>query len=146
FKDFQLAPTLEEYKRLLILPLAKSTPYLPEDTSILGFGGQAAKDIGWEGEWPAFMDVYELLVYGIVLFSQIEDHINLVAIGTFLTKRDRGENPVCETPKVSGTENTLAERRVAAQRGHIRNNAGPNPDYRRKGNLTLLELMLNSKG
>ncbi|RDX68075.1 hypothetical protein CR513_52975, partial [Mucuna pruriens] len=31
FKDFQLAPTLEEYERLLGLPLAKSPTYLPED-------------------------------------------------------------------------------------------------------------------
>ncbi|RDX98882.1 hypothetical protein CR513_18142, partial [Mucuna pruriens] len=75
-----------------------------------------------------------------------KDHIDLVAIDAFLTKRDRGENPVCETPKVSDTEYTLAKRRVAAQHGYIRNNAGPNRNYRRKGNLTLLELMLNSKG
>ncbi|RDX82909.1 hypothetical protein CR513_36245, partial [Mucuna pruriens] len=30
FKDFQLTPTLEEYERLLGLPLAKSPPYLPK--------------------------------------------------------------------------------------------------------------------
>ncbi|RDX93867.1 hypothetical protein CR513_23818, partial [Mucuna pruriens] len=40
------------------------------------------------------MDVYGLLVYGIVLFPQIEDHIDLITIDAFLAKRDRGENPV----------------------------------------------------
>ncbi|RDY10545.1 hypothetical protein CR513_04915, partial [Mucuna pruriens] len=28
FRDFQLAPTLEEYERILGMPLAKSPPYL----------------------------------------------------------------------------------------------------------------------
>ncbi|RDX63706.1 hypothetical protein CR513_57828, partial [Mucuna pruriens] len=47
-----------------------------------------------EGDWLAFMDVYRLLVYGIVLFSQIEDHIDLAVVDAFLAKRDRGENPI----------------------------------------------------
>ncbi|RDX85171.1 hypothetical protein CR513_33666, partial [Mucuna pruriens] len=42
-----------------------------------------------EGDWSAFMDAYGLLVYGIMLFPQIKDYF-----GTFLTKRDRGENPI----------------------------------------------------
>ncbi|RDX89677.1 hypothetical protein CR513_28561, partial [Mucuna pruriens] len=40
------------------------------------------------------MDVYELLVYGIVLFPHLEDYIDLVAIDIFLAKRNKGENPV----------------------------------------------------
>ncbi|RDX97734.1 hypothetical protein CR513_19487, partial [Mucuna pruriens] len=28
FRDFQLAPTLEEYERIISMPLAKSPPYL----------------------------------------------------------------------------------------------------------------------
>ncbi|RDY00183.1 hypothetical protein CR513_16664, partial [Mucuna pruriens] len=40
------------------------------------------------------MDVYEILVYGIMLFPQIECYIDLAAIDAFLEKRDRGEHPV----------------------------------------------------
>ncbi|RDX68074.1 hypothetical protein CR513_52974, partial [Mucuna pruriens] len=46
------------------------------------------------GDWLTFMDIYRLLVYDMVLFSQIEDHIDLVAIDAFLAKRDKGENPI----------------------------------------------------
>ncbi|RDX70655.1 hypothetical protein CR513_50079, partial [Mucuna pruriens] len=69
FKDFQLAPTLEEYERLLGLPLAKSLPYHLEGTIYPG-------------------------LYGIVLFSQIKDHIDLFVMDASLAKRHRGENPV----------------------------------------------------
>ncbi|RDY10544.1 hypothetical protein CR513_04914, partial [Mucuna pruriens] len=40
------------------------------------------------------MDVFELLIYGIVLFLYIEDHVDLAAINAFLAKRNRGENPM----------------------------------------------------
>ncbi|RDY06372.1 hypothetical protein CR513_09630, partial [Mucuna pruriens] len=38
------------------------------------------------------MDALGLLVYGILLFPQIEDHVDLVAMGVFLAKKNRGEN------------------------------------------------------
>ncbi|RDX70352.1 hypothetical protein CR513_50410, partial [Mucuna pruriens] len=78
FKDFQLAPTLEEngLEGLLKASIEERLHQLQR-----------------EGDWPAFMDVYRLLVYGIVLFSQIEDHIDLAVVDAFLAKRDRGENP-----------------------------------------------------
>ncbi|RDY06272.1 hypothetical protein CR513_09755, partial [Mucuna pruriens] len=45
----------------------------------------------WE-DWPAFMDALGILVYKILLFPQIEDYVDLVAIGVFLAKKNRGEN------------------------------------------------------
>ncbi|RDX69793.1 hypothetical protein CR513_51047, partial [Mucuna pruriens] len=47
-----------------------------------------------EGDQRAFMDVYALLIYDIMLFSHIEDYVDLVAVDAFLAKRDRGENLV----------------------------------------------------
>ncbi|RDY12195.1 hypothetical protein CR513_03054, partial [Mucuna pruriens] len=40
------------------------------------------------------MDVYGLLVYGIVLFPHLEDYIDLTVVDAFLAKRDGGENLV----------------------------------------------------
>ncbi|RDX74256.1 hypothetical protein CR513_46019, partial [Mucuna pruriens] len=47
-----------------------------------------------EEDWPAFMDVYRLLVYEIVLFPHLEDYIDLTTIDAFLVKRDKGENHI----------------------------------------------------
>ncbi|RDY06635.1 hypothetical protein CR513_09338, partial [Mucuna pruriens] len=118
FKDFQLAPTLEEYERLLGIPLAKSPPYFPRGITLLGPRVPESKVLrqkknryGLEGisrasleerlqqlqreeNWPTFIDVYGLLIYDIILFPHIEDYVDLAAIDAFLGKRDRGENPV----------------------------------------------------
>ncbi|RDY01268.1 hypothetical protein CR513_15420, partial [Mucuna pruriens] len=123
-KDFQLAPTLEEYERLLGMPLAKSSPYFPKgnypswasmakllrvpELEVLrqkknrnGLDGilrasleERLQQLQREEDWPAFIDMYGLLIYGIVLFPQIEDYVDLEAIDAFLGKCDRGENPV----------------------------------------------------
>ncbi|RDX84937.1 hypothetical protein CR513_33937, partial [Mucuna pruriens] len=47
-----------------------------------------------EGNWRAFTNVYELLIYGAMLFLHIEDYVDLVAIDAFLTKRDKSKNPI----------------------------------------------------
>ncbi|RDX72164.1 hypothetical protein CR513_48399, partial [Mucuna pruriens] len=46
-----------------------------------------------EEEWSAVMDVLGLLLYGILLFPQVENYIDLAAMKVFISKRDRGENP-----------------------------------------------------
>ncbi|RDX92492.1 hypothetical protein CR513_25362, partial [Mucuna pruriens] len=119
-----LAPTLEEYERIIGLPLAKSPPYLfrgqypswalvakllqTSKSEVLGKKGtqndlegiQKANiedrlyQLQQEGDWRTFMDVYGLLIYGIVPFPHVEDYIDLVAVDAFLTKKDKGENPV----------------------------------------------------
>ncbi|RDX83781.1 hypothetical protein CR513_35269, partial [Mucuna pruriens] len=47
-----------------------------------------------QGDYGAFMDVFGLLIYDIVLFPYIEDHIDLAVVDIFLAKRDKGENPM----------------------------------------------------
>ncbi|RDX74174.1 hypothetical protein CR513_46104, partial [Mucuna pruriens] len=47
-----------------------------------------------EEDWPTFIGIYGLLIYGIVLFPQIEDYMDLAAIDVILGKHDRGENPI----------------------------------------------------
>ncbi|RDX75439.1 hypothetical protein CR513_44664, partial [Mucuna pruriens] len=102
FKDFQLAPTLEEYKCLLGLPLAKvlESKIARKKRNWNGLEGisriyleERLHQLQKEENWSAIMNVYELLVYGIVLFSHLEDYTDLEAIEVFLAKRDRGENP-----------------------------------------------------
>ncbi|RDY04729.1 hypothetical protein CR513_11527, partial [Mucuna pruriens] len=93
--DFQLMPALEEYERIIGMPLAKSLPFL------------------FRGQYPSWALVAKLLkileseVLGkkrnrnglkgipkIILFPHVEDYVDQVATDTFLAKKDRGENPV----------------------------------------------------
>ncbi|RDY10761.1 hypothetical protein CR513_04671, partial [Mucuna pruriens] len=123
FTDFQMAPTLEEYERLLGLPLAESVSYFHQDqTPSWGTIARLLKVLGeemtrvkrnrngseglprvylekrldlfrvWE-DWPAFMDTLRLLIYEILLFPQLEDYEDLIAVGEFLAMENRGENP-----------------------------------------------------
>ncbi|RDX72485.1 hypothetical protein CR513_48025, partial [Mucuna pruriens] len=108
--EVKLAPTLEEYERLLGLPLAKSLHYFyrghyPFWTLVAKllrvseekkpeWPGKRLHQLLGEEDWLAVMDVYRLLVYGIVLFPHLEDYIDMATINVFLAKRDRGENPV----------------------------------------------------
>ncbi|RDX73134.1 hypothetical protein CR513_47287, partial [Mucuna pruriens] len=46
-----------------------------------------------DGDWSAFMDVYRLLVYRMVLFPHRDDFMDLVAMDAYLAKRDGDENP-----------------------------------------------------
>ncbi|RDY06424.1 hypothetical protein CR513_09588, partial [Mucuna pruriens] len=107
FRDFQLAPTLEEYERLLGIPLGKSLPYLFRGhysswTSVANLLKASELEVSkqkknrnrGDGDWLTFIDVYGLLVYNVVLFPYIEDYVDLAAIDAFLGKRDRGESPI----------------------------------------------------
>ncbi|RDX81457.1 hypothetical protein CR513_37859, partial [Mucuna pruriens] len=117
---------LEEYERILSMPLVRSQPYLfkrqyPSWAAVtkllrmseLAIRGEKKSQNGLEGiPWAnlkarlgqlhqkgdlgAFMDVFGLLIYDIVLFLYIEDHVDLAAIDAFLAKRDRGKNPVAK--------------------------------------------------
>ncbi|RDY01048.1 hypothetical protein CR513_15685, partial [Mucuna pruriens] len=112
FRDFQLAPTLEEYECLLGLPLAESAQYFHQDqppswTTIAGLLRVSKIEIakakrnrnGLEGlpkeeeEWPAVMNALRLLLYEILLFPRMEDYVDLTAMEVFVAKKDRGENP-----------------------------------------------------
>ncbi|RDY04131.1 hypothetical protein CR513_12194, partial [Mucuna pruriens] len=92
FRDFWLVPTLEEYERILAMPLTKAPPYL------------------FKGQYPSWATISKLLrmseskireekksrngLESILRANLEEDHIDLASIDTFLAKRDRGENLV----------------------------------------------------
>ncbi|RDX89098.1 hypothetical protein CR513_29223, partial [Mucuna pruriens] len=109
FRDFQIAPTLEEYEHLLGLPLAESPYYFHRG---LLEGVQRSYLEEWlhqlqkKEDWRAVMDVYGLLVYKIVLFPHTEDYIDLAVIDVFFSKRDRGENPIMAI--LANTHHTLS--------------------------------------
>ncbi|RDX57696.1 hypothetical protein CR513_63040, partial [Mucuna pruriens] len=81
FKDFQLALTVEEYERLLGMPLAKSPPYFPKGhypswasvakllrvPELEGIPRASLEEklqqLQKEEDWLAFIDVYGLLIY-----------------------------------------------------------------------------------
>ncbi|RDX63819.1 hypothetical protein CR513_57699, partial [Mucuna pruriens] len=39
------------------------------------------------------MDVFKLLLYGVLLFPHVENYVDLVAMEVFLARRNKGENP-----------------------------------------------------
>ncbi|XP_020208535.1 uncharacterized protein LOC109793476 [Cajanus cajan] len=114
FQDFQLAPTIEEFEQILDIPLGNKKPYLymghypslATTAATLGIGVRALASKkkmkgGVEGfsraylegyalclaeneKWDGFMDVLALIIYGIVLFPNIEDFIDFAAIDVFL--------------------------------------------------------------
>lgn len=124
FKDFQLAPTLEEFERIMGYPMKGSKPYqymehypslktiaetfdIPikeiEDNrtnkdNLIGFPikylEEKAVNLARDGKWDTFMDVLALIIYGIVLFPTIKDFVDFMAIYVFLAYKHRGENPV----------------------------------------------------
>ncbi|RDX92564.1 hypothetical protein CR513_25290, partial [Mucuna pruriens] len=124
FSDFQMAPTLEEYERLLGLPLAEGALYFHQDQTpswgtITRLLKTSEEDItkvkknrnGIEGlpkayleqkldlfrlggDWPTFMDTLGLLIYGILLFPHPENYVDLAAMEVFLAKKNKGENPI----------------------------------------------------
>ena len=45
-------------------------------------------------DWKTFMDVLALVLYGVILFPYVGDHIDYVAVDIFIAVRTRSENPV----------------------------------------------------
>ncbi|RDX83193.1 hypothetical protein CR513_35914, partial [Mucuna pruriens] len=112
----ELVPTLEEYERLLGLPLGEALHYFHREQSpswssiakllrvietkmnrLEGIQNSYLEERLYQfkedGDWPAFMDAYGLLVYRIVLFPHGDDFVDLVAVDAYLAKRDAEENP-----------------------------------------------------
>ncbi|RDX71179.1 hypothetical protein CR513_49508, partial [Mucuna pruriens] len=44
--------------------------------------------------WDAFIDVLGLAVYGIAIFSHLNDYVDLATIDVFLACQERGKNPI----------------------------------------------------
>ncbi|XP_058733284.1 uncharacterized protein LOC131604885 [Vicia villosa] len=116
FQDFQLAQTIEEYERILnhyvkdhdpfvklgekidpkeiaealYLEEDEVTPYLKPRGEVKGFTRKflenKARDLEKAENWEAFSAVLALLIYGIVLFPNEEDFVDLPVVGVFLAK------------------------------------------------------------
>ncbi|XP_050909241.1 uncharacterized protein LOC127123017 [Lathyrus oleraceus] len=119
FQDYQLAPTLEEYSHIMGIEIKDQTPFVPTKelpksqhlVEILHIGkkevelnlkpkgrthGFALKFLvdkaitSAEAEsWDAFNTIFALIIYGIVMFPNMEDFTDLASIYLFMAK-----NPV----------------------------------------------------
>ncbi|RDY12895.1 hypothetical protein CR513_02251, partial [Mucuna pruriens] len=124
FKDFQLTPTLKEFDQILGCLFEKGRPYkyvghypslLTISTSLKidvrelaskketkgGVDGfiksyleERARCLAEEGKWVDFMDILSLIIYGVVLFPNVEDFLDLVEIDIFLAHKHRKENMI----------------------------------------------------
>lgn len=114
FQDYQLAPTLEEYSHILGIKIKDQAPFVPTKelpksqhlVEILHIGkkkvelnlkpkggthGFALKFLVdevitfSEAEiWDAFNTIFALIIYGIVLFPNMEDFVDLASIYLFM--------------------------------------------------------------
>ena len=55
---------------------------------------EKAEALASQGEWATFIDVLALLVFGMVLFLNIDGLVDLVAIDAFLAYHHNKESPV----------------------------------------------------
>lgn len=115
FPDFQMDPTLEECERILnrsikdhnLFPKIKEDFTMPKLASVLGidvgelaaswapkgadkgFDRKFLEDHAWkfvkEKKWESCIAVFTLLIYGIVLFPNIDNFIDHVAVDIFLS-------------------------------------------------------------
>ncbi|KAH1228436.1 hypothetical protein GmHk_10G028426 [Glycine max] len=124
FGDFQLVPTIEEFEEILGCPLGGRKPYLssgclPSLSRVAtvikdsargldrikqtrnGIAGlpqkyleDKARGMANQGNWVPFMDVLALLIFGVVLFPNVDGLIDLAAIDAFLAYHHSKESPV----------------------------------------------------
>ena len=123
FGDFQLVPTIEEFEGILGCPLGRRKPYLfsgfypsmarvekvvkispleldrlkQNRNGVVGIPRQhlveKAKALADQGERTLFIDVLALLVFGIVLFPNVDGLVDLAAIDAFLAYHHKKESP-----------------------------------------------------
>jgi len=114
FGDFQLAPTIEEFEGILGCLLGGRKPYLfsglypsmAREAKVVKISAQELdqvkqnrnrvvgmprkhleekeKALADQGEWTSFIDVLALLLFGIVLFPNVDGLVDLAVIDTFL--------------------------------------------------------------
>ncbi|KAH1188055.1 hypothetical protein GmHk_U060256 [Glycine max] len=124
FADFQLVPNIEEFEEILGCPLGGRKPYLssgclPSLSRIAtvvkdsargldrikqtrnGIAGlpqkyleDKARGMANQGDWVPFMDVLALLIFGVVLFPNVDGLVDLAAIDAFLAYHHSKESPV----------------------------------------------------
>ncbi|KAL5128041.1 hypothetical protein HKD37_14G040369 [Glycine soja] len=110
FGDFQLVPTIEEFEEILGCPLGGRKPYffsgfLPSLSKIAvvvrdlareldHYLESKARDMANQEEWVPFVDVLTLLIFGVVLFPNVDGLVDLAAIDAFLAYHHSKENLV----------------------------------------------------
>jgi len=115
-------PTLEEFEQILDLPLEGKSPYkyvehhasistlsvkihprelesaLVNKKGVRGFTPKFLESylhqLADQENWETFMDVLPLTLYGIMLFSNVEDLVDYAAIDVFVASKTRSKNPV----------------------------------------------------
>ena len=114
FGDFQLVPTVEEFEEILGCLLGGRKPYLfsgfypsmARVSKVVKISVQEldhvkqnrngvvrkprkhleekAKALANQGEWTSFIDILALLIFGVILFPNVEELVDLEAIDAFL--------------------------------------------------------------
>ncbi|XP_058758408.1 uncharacterized protein LOC131631654 [Vicia villosa] len=95
FSYYQLLPTLEEYANLVGIPVSnkisftslEEIPKSKEIASILHLKKTEATYFATAGSMAAFEDILALLVYGLVLFPNINNFVDVNAIWIFMIKK-----------------------------------------------------------
>ncbi|KAL5185048.1 hypothetical protein HKD37_17G048631 [Glycine soja] len=124
FGDFQMVPTIEEFEEILGCPLGGRKPYLfsgflPSLSKVAAVIGDSAKeldrmkqtrngvvglpqkylegkarDMASQEKWGPFADILALLIFGVVLFPNVDGLVDLAAIDAFLAYHHSKESPV----------------------------------------------------
>jgi len=124
FGDFQLLPMVEEFEEILGCPLGGRKPYLfsgfyPSlariskivqisvqeldhrkqfENGVVGIPRRylegKARILAGKGEWALFIDILALLIFGGVLFPNVDGLVDLAAIDAFLAYHNHRESPV----------------------------------------------------
>ncbi|KAL5158599.1 hypothetical protein HKD37_15G043033 [Glycine soja] len=124
FGDFQMVPTVEEFEEILGCPLGGRKPYLfsgflpslskiaavvrdsareldrmkQTRNSVVGLPRKylegKARDMASQEKWVPFADILALLIFGVVLFLNVDGLVDLAAIDAFLAYHHSKESPV----------------------------------------------------
>ncbi|RDX67000.1 hypothetical protein CR513_54182, partial [Mucuna pruriens] len=117
FQDFQMAPTLDEYERILDQPLTKNPPYLYQGNFpswgrvakllktaksevmakkqsrsginglLLAYLEERMKVFLKEGNWEEFINLLRLAIYDVILLPHLDEYVDLASID--LTKNEQ---------------------------------------------------------
>ena len=69
------------------------------------FGGKGQRPWQNQGEWASFIDILALLIFGVVLFPNMEGLVDLAVIDAFLAYHNHKESPVVAILAVYDTFN-----------------------------------------
>jgi len=124
FGDFQLSPMVEEFEEIIGCPLGGRKRYLfsgfypslariskivqisaqeldhkkQVENGVVGVSRRCleakAKILASRGEWAPFIDILALLIFGGVLFPNVDGLVDLAVIDAFLAYHNRKESPV----------------------------------------------------